>query len=165
MSQPQTVIPQTPLRDSGQDAEQAAAQQMERWYEAWNAHDADAIAACLTEDALLEEASGTYRGPDPVREWARSVFRASADSRLEMLEGWVTAGGSVMATYWKFTFTFTGLYDPLGLAPNNQRIELLGMDRNEFRDRKIARHQIFYDGADLARQMGAAPESVPLGGH
>jgi hypothetical protein len=57
-----------------------------------------------------------------------------------------------------------GPYDRLGLAPDNQRIELLGMDRNEFRDGKMARHQIFYDGAAVAHQMGAAPESVPLGG-
>ena len=160
MTQPQTATAETSLRetslgDSGGNAEQAAAAVINRWYAAWNAHDPSALAACLTADVVLEEPTGTYRGPDPILEWARSVFRASTDFELNMLEAWTTPGGAVIATYWKATFTFTGPYEPLGLAPTNGQIKLEGMDRNEIRDGRIARHQIFYDGADLAHQMGA----------
>lgn len=34
---------------------------------------------------------------------------------------------------------------------------MLGMDRSEIRDGRLARHQIFWDIAELGRQLGAFP--------
>ena len=163
MSQLRKVSIQSTSSHRGENDERAAAQLMERWYAAWSARDSGAIAACLTQDAVLEEPSGAYRGHDAILDWARSVFRSSADFHLEMLDAWITPGGAVMATYFKATGTFTGPYDPPGFAPTNGRIEFEGMDRNEIRDDRIARHQIFYDTTGVARQMGATPAPGTLG--
>jgi hypothetical protein len=35
---------------------------------------------------------------------------------------------------------------------------MLGMDRSEIRDGLLARHQIFWDIAELSRRLGALPE-------
>ena len=162
MSQLQKVSIQSPSRNTTEDDE-AAAQLMARWYTAWCTHDPVAIMACLTEDAVLEEPNGAYRGHHAIVECARGVFRSSADFHLEMLDAWTAPGGNVMATYFKATGTFTGPYDPPGLAPTNDRIEFEGMDRNEIRDGRIARHQIFYDMTGVSRQMGATPAPGTLG--
>ena len=61
MSQLQKVSIQSPSRNTTEDDE-AAAQLMARWYTAWCTHDPVAIMACLTEDAVLEEPNGAYRG-------------------------------------------------------------------------------------------------------
>lgn len=148
------------------EAAQAISELLHRWYRAWNAHDPDAIIACLTENAVLEDPTapdGAYRGHEAIADWARSVFRASPDFHLELLEEWVAPGGETMTTYYKATATFTGPFEPLGLAPTNGWIEWLGMDRNEIREGKLARHQIFYDLSGLSREMGALPRRGGFG--
>jgi ketosteroid isomerase-like protein len=147
-------------------SEQLTAELMDRWYAGWNAHNLDAIAACLTDDAVLEEpgaAEGLYRGPDAILAWGRATFRAAPDFHLDELERWITPSGDVITTYFKATGTFTGPFDPPGFAPTNGRLEFEGMDRSEIREGKIARHQIFYDLNGLARQMGAVPEPGSFG--
>jgi hypothetical protein len=76
---------------------------------------------------------------------------------LELLEEWASPGAAVIATYFRFTATFTGPLDPPGLAPTNTRLEFYGMDRNEIRDGLIARHQIFWDIAERYRILGVLP--------
>jgi ketosteroid isomerase-like protein len=148
------------------ETERATSELLHSWYAAWSAHDPSAIAACLTEDAVLEEPGapeGEYRSHDAILAWARSVFRAAPDFHLHLLDEWVTPGGDGIATYFKATGTLTGPFDPPGFAPTNGRIEFVGMDRNEIRDGKIARHQIFYDMNGIARQLGAAPQPGTIG--
>jgi ketosteroid isomerase-like protein len=148
------------------EAAQEISELLHRWYGAWNAHDTDAIIACLHEQAVLEDPTapdGAYRGHGAIADWARSVFRASPDFHLELLEEWVAPGGATMSTYFKASATFTGPFEPLGLAPTSGSIEWLGMDRNEIREGKLARHQIFYDLSGISREMGALPRRGSLG--
>jgi steroid delta-isomerase-like uncharacterized protein len=133
---------------------------MRRWYAAWNGHDADAISALMTDDVVYEDPGATEplthdRGP--VVEWARTAFRAVPDMHLELLEEWASPVDAVIATYFRFTATLTGPLDPPGIAPTNQRLDFYGMDRNEIRDGRIARHQIFWDIAERYRILGLLP--------
>jgi hypothetical protein len=77
--------------------------------------------------------------------------------RLELLEEWVSPGGGVIASYFRFTGTVTGPLDPPGLAPTNSSYESYGMDRSEIRDGLVARHQIFWDIAERGRAAGVLP--------
>lgn len=97
------------------------------------------------------------RGKGEVDAWVRTAFRAVPDMRIDMREAWVSPGGQVIATYFRFTATLTGPVVPPGIAPTGGPIDSDGMDRSELRDGLIARHQIFWDIQERARQVGLAP--------
>jgi hypothetical protein len=66
----------------------------------------------------------------------------------------------VIASYFRIKATFSGVAEAPGLpplAPTNGRIDMLGMDRSEVRDGRLARHQIFWDTGELGRQIGVLP--------
>jgi hypothetical protein len=91
--------------------------------EGFFAHDPDAIVACLTERAVLEDPTApesAYRGSEAIADWARSVFVASPDFNLELLEEWVSPGGETMTTYFKGPGTCSGPLEPPGLAPTKR---------------------------------------------
>lgn len=144
-------------------AEAAARDTLRRWYDAWNAHDVEAISALMTEDVRYEDPSApspVLDGRPAVEEYVRAAFAAIPDLRLDKLEEWVTPGGAVISSYFRFSGTFRApLTAPAlpPLAPTGGRLEILGMDRSEIRDGRLARHQIFWDMVDLGRQLAAFP--------
>jgi hypothetical protein len=144
--------------------EALASATLARWYAAWNAHDADAIRALLTDDVVYEDPSapkGVMRGPDEVGNHARAAFAGIPDLHLDMLEEWIGPGGVVSATYFRFSGTFTRELIAPGLPPlrpTGARIVVDGMDRNELRADRLCHHQIFWDMAELGRQMGFFPK-------
>jgi predicted ester cyclase len=144
-------------------SEGAASGTLARWYEAWCAHDVGAISALMTEDVRYEDPSApepVMHGRPPVERYCAAAFAAIPDLRLEKLEEWVTPGGAVIASIFSFSGTFVAPLTAPGLpalAPTGARIEMLGMDRSELRDSMLARHQIFWDMAELGRQLGVLP--------
>jgi steroid delta-isomerase-like uncharacterized protein len=144
-------------------SEAAASETLQRWYEAWNAHDVESISALMTDDVRYEDPSApaeVLNGRAAVEEHARSAFAGIPDLRLDKLEEWVTPGGAVISSYFRFSGTFRApLTAPAvpPLAPTGGRLEMLGMDRSEIRDGRVARHQIFWDVAELGRQLGLFP--------
>jgi steroid delta-isomerase-like uncharacterized protein len=144
-------------------AETVASDTLARWYEAWNAHDVNAISALMTDDVRYEDPaapSPLMHGRAAVEEHVRRAFAGIPDLHLEELEEWVTPGGDVIASYFRFSGTFAAdLTAPNlpPLAPTGGRLEMLGMDRSEISDGRLARHQIFWDIAELSRQLGALP--------
>jgi len=148
---------------SAGSAEAAASDTLARWYEAWNAHDVDAISALMTDDVRYEDPaapSAVMDGRAAVTQYVRAGFAGVPDLHLEKLEEWVTPGGKVIATCFRFSGTFAAKLtapDLPPLAPTGGRLEMLGMDRSEVRDGRLARHQIFWDIFELSRQLGALP--------
>jgi SnoaL-like domain len=146
------------------DSEQVARETLARWYEAWNAHDVNAISALMTGDVRYEDPSAAMavmRGRAPVEQYAGAAFDAISDLHLEKLEEWVTPGGGVIASWFRFRGTFTASLTAPGLpplAPTGLPVELFGMDRSEIREGKLARHQIFWDMVEFGRQIGAFPK-------
>jgi hypothetical protein len=145
------------------DSEQIAGGSLARWYQAWNAHDIDAISALMTADVRYEDPSAptaVMQGRAPVERYARAAFAGIPDLHLEKLEEWVTPGGEVIASWFRFSGTFRAPLTAPGLpslAPTGLPIELFGMDRSEIRGGKLARHQIFWDMVEFGRQIGAFP--------
>ena len=150
-------------RASTHDAAQAL---MDRWVKAWNDHDGEAMAACLTEDVVYADPGARpdpiVRGPDAVREFAEVLWRSSPDLKFEVLELFISEDGRVVTMHWRTSGTFEKKLKPPGFGPTGGPILMEGYDRNEIRDGRFSRHQAFYDQFSLGRQIGAVPERGSL---
>src|SRR5262245_42445407 len=92
-------------------------------YAAWNAHDADAVAAVFAEDAVVREAGmPEMRGRDAVRLRAQTLLTAFPDLRLERLE--LVIDGDRHADRWVLTGTHRG--ELFGIEPTGRRIRVEG---------------------------------------
>jgi steroid delta-isomerase-like uncharacterized protein len=96
----------------------------DRTYAAWNAHDADAVAAVFADDAVVREIGGVgeTRGRAAVRARAEALLTAFPDLRLERLE--LIIDGERHADRWVLTGTHRGPL--LGLAPTGRRVRVEG---------------------------------------
>lgn len=92
-------------------------------YAAWNAHDADAVAAVFAEDAVLREVGGLeFHGRAAIRDRAAMLLGAFPDLRLERLE--LVIDGERHADRWLMTGTHRG--DLFGMPPSGRSVRLLG---------------------------------------
>lgn len=135
----------------------------ERWVEAWNAHDAEALAAMCTEDVVWEDPASPEiaRGRDGVRAFLGNVWTIFPDLAFELPEPpLVATEGLRAAQVWRLTGTFLGR-DPSGFAPTGKRVDQEGIDLYEFRDGLVSHYRARYDLSESLRQMGLSP---PRGG-
>src|SRR5262249_8638174 len=96
----------------------------DRTYAAWNAHDADAVAAVFAEDAIVREigGAGETRGRAAVRERAAVLLTAFPDLRLGRLALVIDWGRH--AGPWVVTGTPRGRL--LGLEPTGRSVRIEG---------------------------------------
>jgi len=98
-------------------------------------------------------AIGEVRGRDAIRAFFRETFAAFPD--FEMTVDRIVADETSAVVQWHATGTFTG--GPFqGILPT-RRIELRGVDVMQIADGLIQHNTIYYDGANLARQIGMLP--------
>jgi len=93
-------------------------------YAAWNAHDADAVAAVFAEDAVVREV-GTgqeARGRAAVRARAAGLLTAFPDLTLERVE--LLVDGDRHADRWVLSGTHRG--ELFGIAPTGKRVRIDG---------------------------------------
>jgi steroid delta-isomerase-like uncharacterized protein len=90
------------------------------------AHDADAVVALYTENAVVTQAVGngnTFEGPDAIRAWVSDNLAAIPD--LTTTTERVIVDGDRIAWQWVYRGTYTGAYPGLP-AGQGQPIELRG---------------------------------------
>jgi steroid delta-isomerase-like uncharacterized protein len=127
----------------------------EATFGAWNAHDADAVAAVFAEDAeLVDAATGdVVRGRAAIRARTAALFAAFPDLRLERRMLLIDARTN--ADQWVMTGTHRGAY--LGLAPSGRRFELRGATFSEFDGAGlVVRDTNYVDARSLLVQLGFA---------
>ncbi|MEZ5374629.1 MAG: ester cyclase [Microthrixaceae bacterium] len=93
-------------------------------YEAWNAHDPDAVAAWFTDDARVRDASSSdwEIGPGPVRDRAAMMCVALPD--LTLTRQVLVVDGPRHADRWVMAGTHTG--ELLGVAPTGAQVRFEG---------------------------------------
>jgi len=131
-----------------------------RYLEAWNRHDADALAGLITEDVVWEDPAlrEPARGAPAVQEFMRVSVRAFPDLSFADGEPPVLAvDGDVVVWAWQMRGTNGGVIEPPGFAPTGRPMHIGGIDRWTMRDGRIARYRAFYDTNELARQLGIVP--------
>lgn len=132
----------------------------ERWMQAWNDKDADALVACIADDLHYTDPAWpeVMRSAEDVRAFTAACWRAMPDMRFtEPLGLSISEDGSWGSAPWHMSATLTGPFDPPGYAPTGDRIELDGVDVFEVRGGKIARLATHYDAMEIGRAIGLLP--------
>lgn len=105
---------------------------LDRFAEAWNRHDADALMSFMSEDCVFESSAGPevcgtrYAGPQAVRAGFSEVWSVYPDAH------WGNARHFVQGDRGVSEWTFTGT------RSDGTRVEVHGCDIFTFRDGKIA---------------------------
>jgi steroid delta-isomerase-like uncharacterized protein len=128
---------------------------IDRYNDAWNAHDLDAIMALHAPDMVFENhtAGESAQGED-VRAHIARIFESWPDihfttRRLYVREDLVTQEWTATATH--VTAMRRG---DLEAEPTGKRIEWQGMDVIPFEDGLIKRKDVYSDSVSILRQVG-----------
>ena len=128
---------------------------IERYNEAWNAHDLDAIMAMHAPDMVFENhtAGESARG-DEVRAHIGAIFETWPDiefatRRLYVREGLVVQEWTASATHAK-----TMRRGDLVAEPTGRRVEWDGLDVIPFEDGLVKRKDVYSDSVSILRQLG-----------
>ena len=143
------------MNDSGKDSEQALTAAIDRYNEAWNAHDLDAIVAMHAPDMVFDNhtAGESATGAD-VRAHIGSIFETWPDiefttRRLFVREGLVVQEWTAAATHAK-----TMRRGDLVAEPTGNRVEWDGIDSIPFEDGLVKRKDVYSDSVSILRQVG-----------
>lgn len=123
-----------------------------RWEDAWNRHDAEAVAALCSEGLEYDEPAlgETAYGREPIADFVRQMAASFPDYVFELQGLYAEVSRSAMSVAWRFR----GSYFKTGHV-----VEFHGDDRLEIgTDGLIHRYRCLYDYRFVLQQM--APESA-----
>jgi steroid delta-isomerase-like uncharacterized protein len=141
----------SPAEDSGQ----ALAAAIERYNDAWNAHDLDAIVAMHAPDMVFENhTAGESATGAEVRAHIGSIFATWPDiefitRRLYVREGLVVQEWTAAATHAR-----TMRRGDLTAEPTGRRVEWDGIDSIPFENGLVKRKDVYSDSVSILRQVG-----------
>lgn len=143
------------MTDSSKDSEAVLRKAIERYNEAWNAHDLDAIVALHAPDMVFDNhtAGESATGAD-VRAHIGAIFATWPDiefatRRLYVREGLVVQEWTAAATHAQEMRR-----GDLVAAPTGRRIEWDGLDVIPFEDGLVKRKDVYSDSVTILRQVG-----------
>jgi steroid delta-isomerase-like uncharacterized protein len=122
-------------------------------FDAWNAHDADAVAAIFALDAVVRDVGSPdpLRGRDAIRARAAELFVAFPDFHLRQLD--LIVGEDANADRWEATGTHRG--DFMGMEPTGHAIRVEGATFSRFdADGLVVEDVNFWDVGALLAQLG-----------
>ena len=132
-------------------------QALDRETEAWNAHDADGVAACYAEDAVLYDVAlpDAVRGRAAIRDSVAGYLAAFSDLHVDVRKPIVE--GNRAAQEFKVTGTNDG--ELMGVPPTGKSATTYGCGTAEFGDDGlIQRAGNYWNAAALLQQLGVLPE-------
>jgi steroid delta-isomerase-like uncharacterized protein len=133
---------------------------VEPYFDAWNAHDPEAVAAAIGEGGTYTDP--TVTGPPltgaAITEHARALLTAFPDLSLEILSGHPADGGQVTAQ-WLLHGTNTGMWN--GQPPTGQPVAIRGVNAFSLTAGKIASVEGYFDRQTMAEQLGFQMRPLP----
>ena len=129
----------------------------QRSFDAWNRQDADAILALYAE-------GGTYHTPrldhvlkgQAIADWAKSVFTAYPDMRLEVISRG-DIGGGLVACQLVLHGTHTGPFMD-GTPPTGRTVAYPLASFTQVEGDKIRSQYVYLDRQTVAEQLGLTPK-------
>jgi steroid delta-isomerase-like uncharacterized protein len=126
----------------------------QRWVDAWNSHDASAVAALFTNDAVFEDVAFgiVNHGPEEIRAFAQFFFTVVPDLHVNLVKSSLTGGQGTIE--WVFSGTDQGVYG------TGKTFAVRGVTVLEARGARISRNSDYFDLATLLRQLGLLPSGL-----
>jgi steroid delta-isomerase-like uncharacterized protein len=132
----------------------------DRYTDAINAHDAQAIGALFAEDGVFEEPAGKFEGREAIVEYWVRFFEAFPD--LNGRDEFKAESGDTAINEWSFSGTNSGpMETPEGTIPaTGNRVTVRGCDAITARDGLIVSQRAYYDQLAFMAQLGLVPEGA-----
>jgi steroid delta-isomerase-like uncharacterized protein len=129
---------------------------IDRYNDAWNVHDVDAIVAMHTEDSVFENhVTGDVNvGREQIGNAIRGIFSVFPDLSFEGRRQYVR--DDLVVQEWTARGTHEGMMKRAGIQvePTGKQVEYKGMDVIPIRDGLVARKDVYSDSITLLRQLG-----------
>jgi steroid delta-isomerase-like uncharacterized protein len=130
---------------------------VERYFDAWNSNDGDAIAACFDPDGGYADPVSGQLYPTDIGAYAAALFSAFPDLHFELH---VTAVDEPkVVAQWTMTGTHLGTLN--GLPPTEARIKLPGVDVITLGEAGILSVEGYFNQRTLLDQLGAQVTVLP----
>jgi steroid delta-isomerase-like uncharacterized protein len=142
-------------RVSEKDSPEALEQAIERYNQAWNDHDLDAIMAMHAPDMVFENhTAGEAAEGEAVRGHIASIFESWPDIAFNGRRTYVRDG--LVVQEWTATATHVNTMrrGDIAAEPTGKRIEWKGLDVIPFEDGLIKRKTVYSDSVSILRQLG-----------
>ncbi|HYQ78461.1 MAG TPA: nuclear transport factor 2 family protein [Solirubrobacterales bacterium] len=143
------------MTNPSKDSPEALREAIDRYNDAWNAHDLDTIMAMHAPDMVFENhTAGESAAGGEVRAHIGAIFAswpdiAFAARRLYVREGLVVQEWTATATH-----TQTMRRGDLVAEPSGKRVEWDGLDVIPFEDGLVKRKDVYSDSVSILRQVG-----------
>jgi steroid delta-isomerase-like uncharacterized protein len=137
------------------DSEPALREAIDRYNDAWNAHDLDAIMAMHAPDMVFENHTA---GESAVGEEARAhigaIFETWPDIEFSTRRLYVRDG--LVVQEWTATATHANTMrrGDLGAEPTGNKVTWDGLDVIPFEDGLVKRKDVYSDSVSILRQVG-----------
>ena len=129
---------------------------IDRYNEAWNAHDVDAIVAMHTEESVFENhVTGDINvGREQIGAAIRGIFGVFPDLNFEGRRQYIRE--NLVVQEWTARGTQQGTMTRGGVEvpPTGKSVEYKGMDVIPIEDGLVARKDVYSDSVTLLRQLG-----------
>jgi steroid delta-isomerase-like uncharacterized protein len=129
---------------------------IDRYNEAWNGHDVDAIVAMHTDDSVFENhVTGDVNvGREAIGNAIRGIFRVFPDLSFEGRRQYIRE--DLVVQEWTARGTHEGTINRGGieLEPTSKKVEYKGLDVIPIRGGLVARKDVYSDSVTLLRQLG-----------
>ncbi|WP_157386705.1 ester cyclase [Nocardia terrae] len=132
----------------------------ERYIAGWNTGDADAVAACVTEDTVWHDPSlgEPALGRAGVAKFVVDTVQSFPDVRYtNALPPMLTPGSRAAIVPWRMAGTHLGLIEPPGFAATGKRFDVMVIDLWQFRSGLIWRSRAVWDLQEMLLQLGLMP--------
>ena len=132
----------------------------DRYTDAINAHDADAIGALYADDAVFSEPAGEFSGREAIVQYWERFFTAFPD--LNGRDEFKAESGDTAINEWSVSGTNSGAMEtPEGTIPaTGKQMTLRGCDSLTVREGRIQSHRAYYDQLAFMTQLGLVPEGA-----
>jgi steroid delta-isomerase-like uncharacterized protein len=143
------------MTDQGKDSAEALRETIDRYNDAWNAHDLDAIIAMHAPDMVFHNhTAGESASGEEVRAHIGSIFETWPDiafttRRLYVREGLVVQEWDAAATH-----VNTMRRGDLAAEPTGRRVTWEGIDSIPFENGLVKRKDVYSDSVSILRQVG-----------
>jgi steroid delta-isomerase-like uncharacterized protein len=140
---------------SQRDEIEALTEKIERYNEAWNSHDVDAIVSMHAPDMVFaNHTAGESASGEEVRAHIASIFETWPDLRFETQRLYVREGLVVQEWTATATHTETMRRGDLEAAPTGHTVSWDGIDSIPFEDGLVKRKDVYSDSVSILRQVG-----------